>query len=91
MYISARAFKRIFSRKIWLRYSRERALSSLPDRTSTREQPRSFYGWRVAVHGDENEHSIVVPDDSRRKAFFPIHPHGGPRIMFDAKSILTLT
>ena len=30
MYISARAFQRIFTCKIWLRYSRERALSSLP-------------------------------------------------------------
>ena len=29
---SARAFKRIFSCKIWLRHSLERALSSLPDR-----------------------------------------------------------
>ena len=31
LWISARAFQRIFTFKIWLRYSRERALSSLPD------------------------------------------------------------
>ena len=30
VYISARAFQRVFTCKIWLRYSRERALSSLP-------------------------------------------------------------
>ena len=30
MYISARAFQRLFTRKIWLRYGRERALQSLP-------------------------------------------------------------
>ena len=30
MYISARAFKRMFTCKVWLRYSRERALQSLP-------------------------------------------------------------
>ena len=32
MLISARAFKRIFTCKCWLRYSRERALESLPNR-----------------------------------------------------------
>ena len=32
MQISARAFQRIFTCKIWLRYSRKRALQSLPDR-----------------------------------------------------------
>ena len=36
MYISARAFKRIFTCKIWLRYSRERAVQSLPHPAGSR-------------------------------------------------------
>ena len=47
----ARAFKRIFSCKIWLRYSRERALSSLPDRASWRRTSscaRRTFGGEVS-------------------------------------------
>ena len=48
--ISARAFKRIFSCKIWPRYSRERALSNLPDRAIQQCQRRGG-GPRAGARG----------------------------------------
>jgi hyperpolarization activated cyclic nucleotide-gated potassium channel 2/hyperpolarization activated cyclic nucleotide-gated potassium channel 4 len=43
---------------------------------------QTFNAWRTAVHGDENENSIIVPETTRASVF-PIHPHGGPRIVLD--------
>ena len=64
MKISARAFKRIFSCKIWLRYSRARALSSLP--SLGYNSPGYFLTWISSIStGMPRRRSSAYAKDGR--------------------------
>ena len=60
MKISERAFQRIFSCKSWLRYSRERALLSLPALRAQIPQVRRGEGWRRVFAGLESGDLVTL-------------------------------
>ena len=82
--ISARAFQRIFSCKILLRYRRERALSSLPDRAVQQSQAAASSSGgrrRRAARGGRGSRGS---GPRRRRGCAPRLPATGPGVWIEA-------
>ena len=71
MYISSRAFQRIFCCKIWLRYRRERAAQSLFDFNTLYNYPAQRFHFHIGTTppaGFEGARAPTAPVPSRRPA-----------------------
>ena len=84
--ISARAFKRIFTCKIWLRYSRERALQSFPALRIDRGRGSSFSSRPLRSDGGEAAPLVPEPDDpvTGRRRGAPGRSRRGTSFLFSA-------